>query len=181
MGLIVHINGYPGIGKLTIARHLADRISARLLDNHTLLNPSNALFARDDPRHGRLRRVVRHAVFSAIADMPADTRIVTTDALSDEAEQRAIFNEVRDLALHRGDRFVPVVLETSLDENMRRVAHPSRAAHRKITDPELLRQLRSAARVYTAPDAKILDITALEPEQAADQLAILIGADQVGR
>ena len=34
--MIVHINGWPGVGKLTVAREVARRLSARLLDNHTL-------------------------------------------------------------------------------------------------------------------------------------------------
>jgi hypothetical protein len=55
MSLILHINGWPGSGKLTIGRIVAGRLGARLLDNHTVLNPAEALFERDDPLHGWLQ------------------------------------------------------------------------------------------------------------------------------
>lgn len=35
--LIIHINGWPGCGKLTIGRELAKRLGARLLDKHTII------------------------------------------------------------------------------------------------------------------------------------------------
>ena len=54
-GRIIHINGWPGTGKLTVGRLLAERLGARLVDNHTLLNPAEALFSRSDPLHASLR------------------------------------------------------------------------------------------------------------------------------
>ena len=32
--MLVHINSYPGVGKLTIGRILAEQIAGKLLDNH---------------------------------------------------------------------------------------------------------------------------------------------------
>jgi broad-specificity NMP kinase len=58
---IVHINGCPGTGKLTIARLLAPMIGAKLVDNHTLINPAEMLFARRDPLYRSLREGNPHA------------------------------------------------------------------------------------------------------------------------
>jgi len=41
--VIVHINSYPGVGKLTIGRALADLIGGKLLDNHSVFNVAFAL------------------------------------------------------------------------------------------------------------------------------------------
>jgi len=41
--VIVHINRYPGVGKLTIGRALADLIGGKLLDNHSVFNVAFAL------------------------------------------------------------------------------------------------------------------------------------------
>ena len=41
--MIIHINGFPGVGKLTIAKILAEKLGARLLDNHSIYNVALAL------------------------------------------------------------------------------------------------------------------------------------------
>jgi shikimate kinase len=34
--LIIHLNGWPGVGKFTVARLLSEQLGARLIDNHLL-------------------------------------------------------------------------------------------------------------------------------------------------
>ena len=41
--MLVHINSYPGVGKLTIGRALANQIGGKLLDNHSIYNIAFAL------------------------------------------------------------------------------------------------------------------------------------------
>ena len=36
--MIIHLNGLPGVGKLTIARELALRLGAHVLDSHSIYN-----------------------------------------------------------------------------------------------------------------------------------------------
>src|SRR5262245_31995550 len=98
MDIIVHINGWPGCGKLTIARPLARRLDAKLIDNHTLLNPAEALFDRADPLHASLRQEVRTVVLNHAARMPAGTALLFTDALSDDADDQKAFDDYRALA-----------------------------------------------------------------------------------
>jgi shikimate kinase len=47
--MIVHLNGWPGVGKLTVGRKLAPMLNARLLDNHTLHNVALAICDFDSP------------------------------------------------------------------------------------------------------------------------------------
>lgn len=66
----VYINGYPGVGKLTIAKELRyarfmsmliSRLlmpGARLLDNHKLIDPAAALFERGAPEYQPLRQAI---------------------------------------------------------------------------------------------------------------------------
>jgi shikimate kinase len=35
--MIISLNGWPGVGKLTVGLELADILEGRLLDSHTLL------------------------------------------------------------------------------------------------------------------------------------------------
>ena len=81
---IVHINGWPGTGKLTIARLLAGRTGAKLVDNHTLINPAEMLYSRQDPLYRSLRTEIRRVVFDHIARAGPEASFVFTDALSDD-------------------------------------------------------------------------------------------------
>jgi cytidylate kinase len=36
--MILHINGWPGVGKLTIGKIIAKKLKGRLLDNHAIYN-----------------------------------------------------------------------------------------------------------------------------------------------
>jgi hypothetical protein len=119
MELIVHLNGWPGIGKLTIARILARRLAGKLLDNHTLLNPVEALFDRSDPLHGSLRKAVRMPVLDHAAQLPPGVPLVLTDALSDDPTDQAMFDDYWTLASRRKARLVTVMLECEHDENVR--------------------------------------------------------------
>ncbi len=41
--MIIHINSYPGVGKLAIGKILQKRLQGRLLDNHSIYNVALAL------------------------------------------------------------------------------------------------------------------------------------------
>ena len=43
MSCLIHINGHPGVGQLTVAELLKDSLGARLLDNHSVYNVALAL------------------------------------------------------------------------------------------------------------------------------------------
>ena len=168
MTLIVHINGWPGCGKLTIARHLARRLNAKLIDNHTLLNPAEVLFERRDPLHDSLRQAIRSVVFDHAARLPPDTSVVFTDALADDDWDRGMFDQYRDLAARRSGRLIAVVLDCDLDENIRRLTSAGRADLHKLTRPEILTQLRGKYTLLRPENANLvtLDISRLTPEQA---------------
>lgn len=167
MSYIVHINSWPGAGKRTIAHRLATDLGARLLDNHVLLNPAEALFERSDPRHGALRSEVRRVVLAHAAALDPATGVVATDALSAEPQDAKIFADMAALAKTRGAKLIPVVLDLALDENIRRLSTPSRSDHLKLTKPEVLQQLRNDYVLLHAPGAISLDVTTMSAVEAA--------------
>jgi thymidylate kinase len=169
MDLIVHINGWPGIGKLTIARILAKRLSGKLLDNHTLLNPAEALFDRSDPLHGSLRQAVRVSVLDHAAQLQPGVPLVLTDALSDDPTDQALFDDYRSLAARRRARLVSVMLECEPDENVRRLTSAGRSELYKLTRPEFLKHLRSTYRLLRPQGVDLIDVdvSALSAEEAA--------------
>ena len=64
--MIVHINGHPGVGKLTIARELVALIGGRLLDNHSIYNVALALTERKSEPYFRALRGVRKIAFDPL-------------------------------------------------------------------------------------------------------------------
>jgi hypothetical protein len=75
---ILLLNGEPGVGKLTIGRLLARSLDLRLLDNHSLLNPAEILFHRDDPLYWPLRSGLRRLIFDHLARQPKPLRLLLT-------------------------------------------------------------------------------------------------------
>ncbi|QRY70062.1 AAA family ATPase [Ensifer sp. PDNC004] len=171
-GLVVHINGWPGTGKLTIARQLAERLGARLADNHTLINPAEALFARGTPLYRSLRAAIRESVFEHVAKAPAEQSFVFTDALSDDAADSRAFEDYAALAQRRGARFVAVVIDCDLEENLKRLTRAGRAKQHKLTDPEVLLGLRRAHRLLRGNGDLLIeiDVTALGADEAAEAI-----------
>src|SRR5678815_2320572 len=124
--VIVHINGWPGTGKLTIGRLLAHRLGGRLLDNHTLMNPALALFEREDPRCWPLRQDIKAVVLDYAARTPPDLALVFTDALADIESDAAVFDAYRKLASVRASKLVSVMLACDPEENARRLVAKGR-------------------------------------------------------
>ncbi len=174
--LVVHINGWPGSGKLTIARHLAEMLGARLADNHTLINPAEALFARSDPLYRSLRSAVRESVFEHLAKAAADQSFVFTDALSDDAADTRAFEDCAALARKRGARFIAVVLDCGVEENLKRLTRAGRSKQHKLTDPEVLLGLRHVHRLLRGRSDLLveIDVTALGADEAAAAIAAQI-------
>ena len=69
--MIVHINSYPGVGKLTIGRALADLIGGKLLDNHSVFNVAFALTEFKSPAFYDTVRAVREIAYRRILDTDA--------------------------------------------------------------------------------------------------------------
>jgi thymidylate kinase len=169
MDQIIHINGWPGCGKLTIARLLAKRLDGKLLDNHTLLNPAEALFDRADPLHASLRREVRASVLGHAARLKPGTLLVLTDALSNDPTDQAFFDDYRTLAAKRGARLISVVLDCDHDENVRRLNSPGRSELHKLTRPDFLDHLRANYQLLRPQGVDLveIDVSALSADEAA--------------
>ncbi|MBB4196104.1 broad-specificity NMP kinase [Rhizobium aethiopicum] len=151
---------------------LAKRFGARLIDNHTLLNPVEALFARSNPLHASLREQVRRAFFDhAVRADPAES-FVFTDALADDEHDGAMFSGYLDLAAARGADLVAVLLDCAPEENARRLISAGRSEALKLTDPARLQQLRANYKLLRglAEYTIEIDTTDLSPEQTVARI-----------
>jgi hypothetical protein len=170
--MIVHLNGWPGVGKLTVGRELTRLLGGRLLDNHTLLNPAAALAPRASAEYWSIVREFHAIAHKRMREMPPDEIFVLTNALA-EADPRAteLWAGVKRLARERGDVLLAVTLDCSLAANLERIDTSERTNNRKLDDPAYLTDMRAKIAIMnTAADADFglrLDTTDLSAPAAA--------------
>jgi hypothetical protein len=100
-----------------------------------------------------------------------------TNVLLDDDGDRALFEQVRDLAEQRASLFVPVVLQCDRGEHLKRVAAPGRAELYKDAQPSSLEKLMAERRrlPIVHPHLLDLDTTLLSPEGSATTILSHIG------
>lgn len=172
---LIHICGWPGCGKRTIAAILRDRIGARLIDNHLILNPASALFERGTPDRSALRKRIRAVLYEAAVGLPPEVPLILTDALAQSDAGTDLIDRSLALARAREAEFVPILLTISEAENIRRLEDPARLGSGKLMDPSILRDQRKRHEVLRLPGVWEVDVTDLSAQDAADQIATRLG------
>ncbi|MDW3222230.1 MAG: hypothetical protein R8G34_04980 [Paracoccaceae bacterium] len=172
---VIHIGGWPGAGKRTIGRIVADHLGGRLIDNHIMLDAACAIYERGTSGWSVLREEVREVVLDHAKDLPADVAIVLTDALADEPAARPLYQPAVDLARARKASLYSCILDLDGEENRRRLIDPSRAGGTKLMDADTLRTIRECDRLFVPEGAFTLDVTAMSPHEAA--MAVVSGVE----
>lgn len=172
---IVHINSYPGVGKLTIARKLVEMLrsfNGKLVHDLLLINPARAVLSRASDDFETLQRAMRTAILNTLTTSKDtfDSVFVFTDFLYNDDLGRSVMAECRDTAMHRNCTFVPILLTCSDEENLDRLVTTERSSLGKLTDPRLLPYLWGHDEIHPLPDDTLgmeLDVTTLDADAAA--------------
>jgi hypothetical protein len=174
--VVVVLLGYPGSGKLTIARLLAPRIGALVVDNHWVNNPIFGLIATDGmtPLPAAVWAQVdkvQEAVMETIATLapPDGSFILTYCAFEGDSGDRKSYELMRMTAERREALFVPVRTLCSEEEVARRTVSPGRKEQLKSIDPvDGARLVRTRAVLDPRHQNQMtLDVSALSAEQSA--------------
>ncbi len=176
MSFIVHLNGLPGTGKKTIAIELAKLFNAKVLDNHTLLNPAAALYEWGSKEFYDTAQTIRDAVLPDVEKtVRNDVPVILTNALHSEVMPHLkIFEDFRNAARNAHAPFFPVLLTCDREENARRIQFPERIALQKPTDPRVLDNTDEDFTLIRPPFSDSLDVTNLSPAEAALAIANMI-------
>ncbi len=167
--VIIHLNGWPGVGKKTIGEVLSRLLGARFIHNHLLHDVAIACAGLRSERRWELYETVRAAAYRALARQPVSETFVMTNALcADTPREELAWKHVVELAMRRGVPLVPVVIELSVEANLRRLQSPERAG-KKMTDPEALKQLRLdySLQYPDVPELIVVEASDLNSEEAA--------------
>jgi hypothetical protein len=183
-GSILHLLGFPAVGKYTIAKAVAQAAALGgerfvVVDNHLT---SNVVFSvldvdgvRDLPPNvwdhvGQVREVV----YRTIEDLsPSEWSFLFTNVLIEgNPADEDVVQRLRAVAVHRDANYVPVVLTCEVDELLRRVTGADRRERFKWIDPGAVeRFVTSRALLAVDSDAPLtLDVTKLSPDQAAHRI-----------
>jgi deoxyadenosine/deoxycytidine kinase len=173
--MIIHINGMPGVGKLTIAKLLAEKINARLIDNHLPIDLVLAICERGSAEYLSMLKKIMAVVLEQIAEM-SDHNFIFTNALSAEhKEDKERLDQIRLFAESRKIPFVQVLINCELEENKRRLVSENRRTKGKLTDADELEKLQKYT-IYHPPTkfALEIDTTHLSAEIASEQIKLFI-------
>ena len=182
----IYLMGVAGTGKLTVAKAIAAKTGARVVDNQLINNPVFSVLRQDGvtplPRAVWDRVfAIRVAVLETIASLsPPEWSFVFTHEAYGAAYDIAVYQLAREAAQTRTAAFLPVRLVCDPDEIARRVVNPERRILMKSANAEKSRARAAANATYDpgTPDVLTLDNTRLSPEAAAD--AIIRAARQLG-
>ena len=167
---IIYLTGYAGSGKYTIAKELCKQADVRLVDNHLINNPifslieiKGKILSSDVWKNtDRIRRVVLDTM---IEISPPEFNFVLTNCLFEK--DKDVYNDVFDMAEKRNATFIPVILDLSEDEMVKRRTTHERAERFKDTSAENARRdLRTVKRLeikhQNALTLDISDISAVD-------------------
>jgi hypothetical protein len=172
---LVLIYGRPAVGKLTVARALAERTGAPLFHNHLTVNLVLSVYGFGTPGFVELREKIWMAVFRrAMADqLPL---LIFTFNPESSVPQSFVDGLLREIE-SEGGQVVPVELTASEETIEARLGAESRRRDGKTLDAHTYRVLRMRGTfespVIRSPHATI-DMDALSPEEAAEKIAALL-------
>ena len=132
---VVLLNGYPGTGKFAVARALRSKLgdtNTRLVDNHLIIDPAEAVHPGRGYEHKAQRDVIRRAVFQDLKGLPETiTTIVLTGCLGQNAEDVAVYAEHVEIAQARGVPLLSFTLTVQKSEHLLRLQSPDRVYGQK--------------------------------------------------
>lgn len=149
--MIINLNGWPGVGKLTVARELSKLIDATVLDNHTILNVGSAVAGEGSPEFYAVVRAVRAVAFDAILRLPTGVPVILTNLVARGGTSGFLeenWQSVVALARARKCDLFSVILTCSAVEIARRIASPDRGLAGKIQDAASLSELMETRTLF---------------------------------
>lgn len=184
-GNIVHLIGFPGVGKLTIAKEIVrQHADFVLVDNHLINNPVFSVVKADGKtplpaeiwvKASQIRAIVLDTM-ERLA--PSHLSFVMTNFAVENEEDKAECRKIEAVAAQRGGQYFPVILTCDVEENRRRIVSPERGLKLKSIDPNEPDRLHKGTpllRFEGHPNRIHMDVTHIQPTEAAKRILQEVG------
>ncbi|KAK8847528.1 hypothetical protein IAR55_005386 [Kwoniella newhampshirensis] len=146
--IVIIFNGFPGVGKLTVAKETSKLLpGSKVFDNHLLIDAAAALFERDDLAYHPFRKALRSATFDSLISYPESRprTIIFTECQSDDPDGTLVMTEYLTFVKAVDAKLISVILTCSERANEKRLISDERkekGRRTKLTDVEVLRTMR---------------------------------------
>jgi hypothetical protein len=167
---LLFIHGAPAAGKLTTARALLNRANGRLFDNHAAIDVARAVFDFGAPGFWELVQAVRMSVLGAAAERSIPLMVMTFVYV--DPHDLATFEQFEATVQRHGGELLPVFLQCSTEEIVRRIGNSDRVARRKMASEQSVRDFVARHQICAVPRAGclVLNSEANDPEANAQSI-----------
>lgn len=169
---IIYLTGKPGVGKYTIAKALSKH-GFIICDNQLVNNPIFELLNYDGltsiPNFAwdAIARI-RNNIFDFIAAEEKNNYVLTNN-LYEDAGDRQLYQQVKQLTEIRNSLFIPIRLLISPEEHLKRVTQPERRLRWKSVDSNEVYDNTPLLKIED-PNFLELDVSKLSANLAAEQI-----------
>jgi hypothetical protein len=173
-----YLLGYPGVGKYTVARALASKTGAVVVDNQVVNQPILVLFnwnGKTQLPPGTLARTapIRDAMLTALEEIaPPSLSYVFTNVLENTPDDVAVYERLRAAASRRDSLFLPVLLICARGVQLQRVQTEERRRRLKVSDPGIVEGYMAETDLFVPDDPNLLTLDTTE--RSSEQSAALI-------
>ena len=176
---LIFIHGPPAVGKLTVARELAELTGLPLFHNHLAVDVLTPLFEFGSPSFVKLRELIWLSVFQEAAKN--DVSLIFTFAPERTVRPSFIQDTITTVEA-RGGMVQFVRLTCAAGEIEQRLASPSRAEFGKLQSLDQYQALtRAGAFDYPElPAALTIDTGAVSPREAAVTIRAFLAREAAG-
>ena len=173
---LIFLHGLPGVGKLTVARALAELTGFGVFHNHLTVDLVGAVFEFGSPPFVELREMIWLAVFSRAAAAKLGGLIFTF--AFDRTVGGGFIESTREVIESSGGEVLFVELRCSPEELERRIEQPSRQGSGKLNSAARFRELSEAGAFVNPgiPAARlVVDTTDISAPDAARLIVSKLG------
>jgi adenylate kinase len=173
---LIFLHGLPGVGKLTVARELAQLTDYKLFHNHLAVDLAESVFEFGSRPFVELREMIWLAMFSRAAEERVGGLIFTF--AYDRTVRSNFIEETRRTVESGGGKVSFVELRCSEEELERRIEQPSRREFAKLNSVAQFHELKEAG-AFVVPGIPagglVVETDGVSAAETANEIFIRLG------
>lgn len=174
--MIIYLIGFPGSGKLTIAKELCNILDGVIVDNNLF---NNIIFDMIDFRNVEVTSEIWEKIFVIRENMLAILEkyhieskhyIFTNELIKGDSYDQKVYNSVVNLSKKMNVEILPVVLYCNSAELVKRVQSKEREKERKITDSDFAMRKIKGKKLFVPQGSLEIDNSNLSAKEVAKKI-----------